>query len=175
MAKRTISYIELEKYVRQGLGVSQIARKLNVTKGAVSKALKRMEIGISKDVALRTAPQLADKKIDAMDQLQGINSSIRKELRYLEEQIDSAEHKDRIALQNQKLRHTAEIRKQIGLLLTIVSTMYNVEEIQAFTRIVMEEIGYASPEIKQRILERLNAARALRSTLHLNSTGVPAI
>ena len=168
MAKRTISYIVLEKHVRQGLGVVQIAKAMGVTKGAVSKALKRMEVGITKDVALRTAPQIANKKIDAMDQLTGINSSIQKELVYLEEQIDGASHEDRISLQNQKLRHTAEIRKQIGLLLTIVSTMYNAEEVSAFQRIVMEEIGHASPEVKQRILQRLNQIRALRSTLQLS-------
>lgn len=169
MAKRTISYIELEKYVRQGLGVVQIAKKIGVTKGAVSKALKRLEVGITKDVALRTAPKIADKKIDAMAQLSKINQSIHKELKYLEEEIDkSTSQEERISLQDQKLKHTAEIRKELNLLLSIISTLYNAEEVSAFQRITLEEIGHAAPEVRQRILERLNEIRATRSTLSLS-------
>ena len=169
MAKRTISYIELEKYVRQGFGVSQIARAMGVSKGGVSKALKRMEVGITKDVALRSAPQIADEKINAMAQLSKINQSIHKELEYLEEEIDkSVTQEERISLQDQKLKHTAEIRKELNLLLSIISTLYNAEEVSAFQRIVLEEINCVSPEIKQRILERLNEVRAVRSTLQLN-------
>jgi hypothetical protein len=36
--------------------------------GAISKALNRMQVTITKDVVLRTAPQIADNKIDVMAQ-----------------------------------------------------------------------------------------------------------
>ncbi len=47
--------------------------------GAISKALNRMQVTITKDVVLRTAPQIADNKIDVMAQLSKINESIHKE------------------------------------------------------------------------------------------------
>ena len=43
MPKKTISIIQLEQLVREGNGVSEIARKLGVTKGAVSKKLKALK------------------------------------------------------------------------------------------------------------------------------------
>ena len=39
------------------------------------------------------------------------------------------------------------------------------EEVAAFQQIVLEEIGNVAPEVRDRILHRLNERRAIRSTL----------
>ena len=168
MAKRKISIIELEQLIRDGNGVSEIAQKLGVSKGAVSKRLKDFRVGISKDVALRSAPKIVDHKIDAMDQLRRINELINGELDYIEENIKTATGRLREAFQEQRLKHVAEIRKQVSLLLDIAQTLYNAEEVAAFQQIVLEEIGNASTETRDRILQRLNQTRAIRSTIDLN-------
>ena len=165
MPVRKISDTQLERLVRQGYGVSEIARKLNVTKGAVSRAIKRMDHAVTKDISLRSAPDVVKRKLDAMDQLSRINASINSELDYIEGEIKGSSDEKRVNLQNQKLKHTAEIRKQMRLLLDIVTTMYNAEEIAAFQKIVLEEISNASPEVKHKILQRLQQRRAIRSSV----------
>jgi len=57
MGIKKIAFIQLDHLVRSGKSVSEIARQLNVTKGAVSKALKRLNVAVTKDVALRAAPK----------------------------------------------------------------------------------------------------------------------
>jgi len=44
MGIKKIAFIQLDQLVRSGKSVSEIARQLNVTKGAVSKALKRLNV-----------------------------------------------------------------------------------------------------------------------------------
>ena len=73
MNDKKISNLELEQLVREGNGVSEIARKLGVTKGAVSKRLKALNVAITKDVTLHHAGDIVEKKLDAIGQLQKIN------------------------------------------------------------------------------------------------------
>ena len=80
MGKQKISILEIERLVRDGNGVSQIARKLGVTKGCISKRLKDLRVAITKDVTLRSAPQIVDRQIGAMDQLNRVNKLINGEL-----------------------------------------------------------------------------------------------
>jgi DNA-binding transcriptional regulator GbsR (MarR family) len=163
--RKRIPIYQLERLVSKGLGVSEIADELGFSKGAVSKALKRLSVAITKDVALRTAPEIANSKLDAMGQLSKVNDLINRELDYIEEHIETASDKERKSFQDQKLKHVAEIRKQLGLFLKIAETLYNAEEVAKFQQTVLEEIGHAAPEIRDRILQRLNERRVIRSTL----------
>ena len=165
MGQKKISIIQLEQLVREGNGVSQIAKKLNVTKSAVSKALKKLNVAVSKDVALRSAPEVVEKKLDAMAQLININELINNELNYIEENIKTASTKERKELQDQKLKHVAEVRKQLGLLLNIAQTFYSVEEIKQFQEIVIKAIGSVSPELRKEIMHALYQQRAIKSTV----------
>lgn len=168
MARRKISYIQLEQLVSQGYGVSQIAQKIGVSKGTVSKALKKLNVAITKDIALRSAGQITDEKLDAMAQLRNINQLINDELNHIEKNIKTATERKRKELQDQKLKHVAEIRKQLSLLLEIAKTLYNAEEVANFQKTVLEVIGSVSPsvrnEIERRLVERGTLARSLGRT-----------
>lgn len=172
MSGKKISNLELDQLVREGNGVSEIARKLGVSKGAVSKRLKNLRAGITKDVVLRSAPQIVDRQLNAMDQLKRINGLINNELDYIEKNIKTAKGDERKELQEQRLKHVAEVRKQLGLLLNIAQALYNAEEVAAFQQTVLEEIGHAAPDVKDRILQRLNQRRAIRSTIGFGQPGV---
>ncbi len=63
----------MEQLVREGKGVVEIARKMGVTKGAVSKRLKALNTAITKDVTLHHAGEIVEKKLDVITQLQKIN------------------------------------------------------------------------------------------------------
>jgi hypothetical protein len=56
-----------------------------------------------------------------------------------------------------------EIRSQLKLQLDIFQALYDVQAIAEFQRSVLEEIKSVEPEIKNRIVQRLKDARALRS------------
>jgi len=172
MGRGKISLVQLERLVREGNGVSQIAKKLGVAKGSVSKRLKDLRVGITKDVVLRSAPQIVDRQLNAMDQLKKINTLINGELDYIEKNIETATGQERRELQEQRLKHVAEVRKQLGLLLEIAQAIYNAEEVAAFQQSVLEEIGHAAPEVRDRILQRLNERRAIRSTIALGQPGI---
>ena len=51
MGMKKIAFIQLDRLVRSGKSVSEVARRLNVTKGAVSKALKRLNVAVRKDIS----------------------------------------------------------------------------------------------------------------------------
>jgi hypothetical protein len=73
MGSKKISNLELDQLVREGNGVSEIGRKLGDSKGAVSKRLKALNVAITKDVTLHHAGEIAERKLDAIEQLQKIS------------------------------------------------------------------------------------------------------
>jgi hypothetical protein len=170
--RKRIPLFQLERLVRKGKGVSEIAAELGYSKGAICKAMQRLSMAVTKDVALRSAPEVVDKKLDAMDQLKHVNTLINQELDFIEGQIEAASAETRKLWQDQKLKHVGEIRKQLSLLLDIAQTLYNAEEVAAFQQIVLEEIKNAAPEVRERIAQRLNEARAIRSTLQFHQSGI---
>jgi len=172
MAQKKIPIVQLDQLVRQRKTVSQIAKELGVTKGAVSKAMKRLNVAITKDVTLRSAPEIVDRQLNAMDQLKRINGLINNELDYIERNIETASGEERKELQEQRLKHVAEIRKQLGLLLDIAQALYDAEEVAAFQQAVLEEIGHAAPEVQDKIVSRLNEKRAIRSTFEFRQSTI---
>jgi len=156
MGKGKFSNLELEKLLKQGMGVRAIAKKLRVSPSAVSQRLKALRVAVSAHVAVRDGGRLAEQKYNAQQQLLNISQVINKELQYIQEKIkkDPPEN-ERAKWQEAQLKHTAEIRQQIKLMLEIASTLYRVEEVANFQKIVIEEIGNESPECRERIVKRL--------------------
>jgi len=109
-----------------------------------------------------------------MGQLKRINDLINSELDYIETNIQAATGADRKDFQRQRLEHVAEIRKQLSLLLDITKTLFDAEEVAAFQQMILEEIGRAAPEVQDRIVSRLNARRAIRSTFEFRQSAVHA-
>jgi predicted transcriptional regulator len=157
-----IDDLELQKMLDQGLNQVKIASYFKVTRSAVCKRIKWLSENKTKVTALEKANDIVENKLDAMAQLRRINTAINNELSYIQENIQNASNKERKKLQDQQLKHVSEIRKQLGLLLDIAQTFYNAEEVAAFQEIVLEEIGYASPEVRERILQRLKERRVAR-------------
>ena len=155
MGKAKFSNMELEKLLNQGMGVRAIAKKLRVSPSAVSQRLKALRVAISSHVAMRDGGRLAEQKYNAQEQLLSISRLINKELDFIQEKIKKEPEKERAKWQEAQLKHTAEIRQQIKLMLEIASTLYRVEEIANFQKIVIEEIGNESPECRERIVKRL--------------------
>ena len=161
MGKAKFSNMELEKLLNQGMGVRAIAKQLRVSPSAVSQRLKALRVAVSAHVAVRDGGRLAEQKYNAQEQLLSISRLINKELDFIQEKIKKEPEKERAKWQEAQLKHTAEIRQQIKLMLEIASTLYRVEEVANFQKIVIEEIGNESPECRERIVKRLVARGSL--------------
>jgi transposase len=148
MPMRIINDSELMRLVRAGQSPKEIAENLGVGISAVCKRLKLLKIAVTKDVTLRSAPKLVNSGLNAMAQLHKINDLINAELDHIEEAIEGAEGAARQALQDQRLKHVAEIRKQLSLVLEIAQVLYNVDEVKAFQEEVLSAIGEAAPEVR---------------------------
>src|SRR5208337_2373513 len=135
----------LLQLLRNGNTVTEIARKMGVDKGTVSKRLKALKIAISRSVTIRAAHKIVDREIDALDQLRKINrdaneildllmrwnrgdeealqvleSQVRKiKVRGQEEEITEFRSKDPREL---ALKAMQEIREQLRLQLEIFQT-----------------------------------------------------
>jgi len=191
MVRRKIPLDQIGRLFAEGKGVSEIAKKAGFTKGAVSKALKRLNINAAKSVTLYHAGEVVKKELNAVEQLQKINndanelldllmrwnrgddealqileSQVRKvRVRGSEEDVTEYRFKDPREL---ALRAMAEIRGQLNLQLEIFKTLYDHQAVAEFQREVLTAIGEAAPEIRNRIIENLKKAGAIRSVIDLD-------
>jgi hypothetical protein len=175
MSPRKFSDIELEQLVREGSGVSQAARVLGVSKGTVSKRLKHLKVSITKNVTLHQAGEIVKKEINALEQLQKINAHANELLDLLMACMDGDEAKREAALKKLgdgvkdpkelALKAMQEIRGQLKLQLEIFQTFYDMQGVANFQREVLEAIGDADLETRDRIIRNLKERSAIRSTL----------
>jgi hypothetical protein len=178
MPVKKLSNIELEQLVREGNGVSQIARILNVSKGTVSKRLKQLNVGISNNVTLHHAGQIVKKEINAATQLQKINDHANEMLDLLMICINGDETAKAEAAaklgpmgpgskdpKELALKYMQEISSQLKLQLEIFQTLYDMQAVAEFQREVLQAIGDADLETRDRIIHNLNERRAICSTL----------
>jgi predicted transcriptional regulator len=175
MPRRQISDIQLKQLVKNGNSVSKIAQILKVSKGAVSKRLKQLNISITKNVTLAHAGDIVKKEINAVSQLQKINAHANKLLDILMACMDGDKAKREDALKKLgdgvkdpkelALKAMQEIRGQLKLQLEIFQTLYDMQAVAEFQREVLEAIGDADLETRDRIIRNLKERSAIRSTL----------
>ena len=182
MFEKKIDIIKLEKLIRDGNSQGQAARLIGVSKQAVSATLKRLKAQNERSALSVSEPvvkALVGSKIDGMKQLKKINDTVIHEINILnqkikvidalicdpnlDEKIKNGKVEDREALVFQRLKHIAEIRKQLGLLLDICKELYNAEENQHFQETILNAIGEVDANVKDEIIGRLKSLRSTRS------------
>jgi len=194
MSKQKIDRVRLSRMLREGKSQKAIAQSMGVSEAAISKAKKELNINVVKSVALENAHKVVDKNLDAVGQLQNINekaNQILNELTGKDQVIEKMvkavegsltyegdlkkqrEHIRQIVLQVQKDKNTAlkacaEIRGQLSLQLDIFKTLYDMQAVAEFQREVLTAIGEESPDVRNRIIQRLKESRALRQSVSIN-------
>ncbi len=166
MFEKKINIAELEKLIRNGNSQGQAARLIGVSKQAVSATLKRLKASNERSALSVSEPvvkALVGSKIDGMKQLKKINDTVIHEINFLNQKIKDSNDGEREDLVFQRLKHIAEIRKQLGLLLDISKELYNVEEVQRFQQTVLDTIGEIDENVRNKIIERFGKLRAPQS------------
>lgn len=171
---------------------TEAAKILGVSRQAVNQRIKELRGKITKVVVAKKIEQLVDKKIDAMEQLSKINSNANEildllmrwnrgdetALQVLESQVstkkvrvgDEEKFIEEIKIKDPRelaLRAMQEIRGQLSLQLELFKTMWDMETVREFQTEVLTAIGEVSPEVRNRIVERIKKSRALRSSVSI--------
>ncbi len=169
-------------------GMKQVACAdfFDVSQAAVSKAKKRIDLAVSKDIALFSAPKMIDAKISLADQLEALGKQCRELLEMVHVVLhgdqNSQEYRNcqsklrRLAGSNRDLggfliKLQAELRKQLEFVFKIQSEIYSLKKVEEFQSIVLEEIQRAAPEVQQQIVGRLTEINAARSALDFGIGG----
>ena len=154
MTQRKLNDSKVLKLFDRGNSQAEIARKLGVTRQAVSKRLSELRGRTTSAVIVREpTKKIIDQRFDAIAQLGEIN---KKSLELLEQ----AEEKPEFAL-----KCIGEVRNQIRLAADIQMHLFSVQEARKFMAIVKESLKEASPDAYKEFLRRINNERTLKSTL----------
>jgi hypothetical protein len=192
--------------IDDGLSQSETAKRLGVTRQAVSQRLREIRGRTTKLIVAKSsdlqppgvvAPKVSQHltaaighKIDTLEQLSKVNrhanemldllirwqSGDPEALRVLESQVKrvtAGEGKDAFEIIDVRmkdprelaLRCMAEIREQLGLQMKIFETLYSLKAAEEFQSEVLTAIGEVAPDVRQRIIAKLNERRAFRSVV----------
>ncbi len=154
MPKPKINDRQLLRLVdKEGKTQAEAARKLGVSPQAVNKRLQELQGKTTRVIAAKKIKQVVESKLDSIDQLKKINDETLTLLTTLEKEP---------AL---KIRCIAEIRNQIKLQFDIFQTLYSLREAEEFQAAVLETLKEVSPDVRNRVIQKLNEKRAIRSAL----------
>ena len=191
MPKPKIDRIKLNQMLRAGKSPKEVAQHFGVSEAAICKARKGLKVAVVKNVVLENAHAVVQSHLDTIRQLQKINqnanelldllmrwnrgdeealqileSQVRKvKVRGTEEDVTEYRFKDPREL---ALKAMQEIRGQLGLQLDIFKTLYDVQAVSEFQAEVLSAIGEVSPDVRDRIIQRLKEGRSLRSSLSVH-------
>jgi len=142
---------------RDKLTQAAAARQMGVSRQAVSKRLQKLRGQTTKSLAVseKRIKRVVTQKINAIEQLHHINQKANELLTVAESEDD------RPTL----LRAMAEIRSQLELQLKIFATLYDLQAAEEFQEAVVTAIGDVAPDVRDKIIQRINEKRAVRQTV----------
>ena len=171
MPRPKIDIMQLNRMLRSGKSVKQCAKFFNVSPSAISQAKKNLNVSVVKNVALENAHRVVDKILNAIDQLQKINSQANELLENAMRIIRGDENPSGNLQRDPRevaLRAMQEIRGQLKLQLEIFQILYDVKAAEEFQQEVLTAIGEASPEVRDAIISRLGEKRAIRTIIQFD-------
>jgi hypothetical protein len=161
MRGKALDYKAVAELSGQGLRVVEIAERLKSTKGAVSKALKKMDRDVTRCV-MPAAVEQYEKKVQVQEHLLFFLTDYMSEFRRLNDEKPPSNADVFGEWLNQKLALGAESRKVVSTLSDICYRMFQAEEVAEILKIMDEEIGHESVECQARIRDRIEKRRAIR-------------
>lgn len=170
-----VSNEEVLRLVEQGMQQKDIAAQLGVSPAAISQRLKRLNVAVSKDVALRSARKIVDNRTDLSAILDDLRQRTQDLLGMIELAMettdDGYEARKRLRLLIGPKGSPAallvglqgELRKQLEFYHAQARDLYSIRQVADFQEAVMAEIQGASPEVARAIVARLVKRGAIMS------------
>jgi DNA-binding transcriptional regulator GbsR (MarR family) len=159
MANKKATDQQIRHLADQGLGVAEIAKRLGVTKGAISQRCRKLEIDMSLAVVSKRGLDQARSEFSPIEQIHKINERAHAILDKLDTCVQGEGIKaDEMLL---ALKAMKEIRNQIKLQLDVAEAFLNYESEIAFRKEVIEIIEAVEPGARNEIIRRFKAKRSL--------------
>jgi hypothetical protein len=158
MKRNPVDYDAITKLHDEGLRVGEIAERLGVHKGTVSKALRKVGVEVVK-VAVKEAKQHYEAKSDILGGL----SYLFGDLMGMYKRDNRGEPPENAAALavwlGPQLGLSGEVRKVAAVVADIYWKIYGVEQVTEFMRIVEEELSNESQELQKRVRDRFDRRR----------------
>lgn len=160
---------ELKALVDAGKRNKEIAEHFGVTSGAVSQAVKRLQVALAATaatqmiapptrktpVSLQAAGGLVKKRNKAMEILAELANKVNDELTWIETNIPQTQDSEYRAWLEQKLKYMAEVRKVVSAMADVGTKLYQINVVEQALVVMLEEIGCESADLQKRIRDRL--------------------
>ena len=156
-----LNLVKVAELRDQGLTVIGIAKELGVTKGAVSKALKRLGLEVVK-CAVKEAQQHYEHKSDILGGLSYLFNDLLGKYKLANEGQPPRSAAQLAEWLGSELGISGEVRKIASTIADIYWKVYGVEQVTEFMRIVEEELLNESEELQRRVKDRFNRRLSLR-------------
>ena len=154
MAYKTINDRKLLSLIdKDGLTQAEAARKLGVTRQAVSQRLKELRPANAFAVAGTVIRKAVGKKLDIMEQLCLINARTYKIL-------DNVEDDPALAI-----RAVGEIRAQLKLQADLFSLLFDMNSAAQFQEAILETLNEVDPELRKQAIAKLNEKNAMNNLI----------
>jgi predicted transcriptional regulator len=155
MPRKIININKMLKLVNAGMSQAEIARQLDVTPAAVCKKLKEVKGQNTRVIVAKKLNRATNAQIDAIDQLNKINQHTHELLNQVEDDPLTS------------IKIIGEIRQQLKLQIEIFETIFNLQAANDFMSSVMEALEEVEPDVRDRVIQKLNSKSAIRSALTL--------
>jgi transcriptional regulator with XRE-family HTH domain len=140
---------------KQNLSQSAAARKLGVSRQAVSRRMQEIRGKTTKIIATKKLAQAIDHKFDVIQQLVGINKRTL-------DLLDEAEKKPEFAL-----KCIGEVRSQLKLASEIYGQMYSVQAVKEFMETIQEILKDLDEDVLKEFVRRVEKKRSIRSAIRI--------
>ncbi len=157
MEKKRINDTLLIKLIdKEHLSQSAAARKMKVSRQAVSKRLMEIRGRQTKIIATKKLEESVDRGFDAIDQLLAINKKTHAILDAAASDADLA------------LKALAEIRQQLKLASDLYSQMYSIKVVNEFMTVIADILKDVDDDVYREFQKRFNNQRSIRPAVRLN-------
>ena len=165
----------IDELTREGKTGQEIAKTLNVSPGRISQVKKTLNMNKASVLQIEKAGEIVNNHIDAAQELFELHQEAKSLLEMMKKKVTGdivglpkgfGEHgkKDPIELYQKIMQ---ESRAQLSLYLDFSKTMYDIKVMATFQQSVLDAINEVAPEVKDRIVQKLKEARAIRPNLQL--------
>ena len=164
MPRHKIPYDTVASLAEQGMGVTQIAKELGCSKSGVCVALQKMGISMARDVATRTARQIADQKFDLIAKIQDVLTHQLNRLHYLQRKWNNASNqKEKDDFERRLDRTERRFATYVSQIFDIHKFLYSPEEVaRAFQLLVRGIRECVDKEQAERIIEHIDSGRVIK-------------
>jgi predicted transcriptional regulator len=154
MPEKTINDTRLLRLIdKEGQSQSLAAKDMGVSRQAVSTRLKQLRGRTTYAIAAANVQQAVDSKLDVVEQLKSINQTAQDLLAQTEDDAHLS------------VKLMAEIRNQLRLMMDVYEMLYSLEGAAQFQQTVLEVLEDCDPELRKKVVAKLNEKSSLRAAL----------